>query len=85
MKNIAVNSNTALERVPKIESQKWIENHKIAAFHFSAAAKSHLQAAKYHQSGEHEKAAKFTIEAHGHSSLATEAQRDDVKHHASEH
>lgn len=63
-----------------VENQKWIDNHKIAASHFASAAKCHLEAAKHHEDGNHEKAAKSTVEAHGHSSLANEAQRDDIKH-----
>ncbi len=63
------------------ENQKGIDNHKKAAAHFEAAAKSHLEAAKYHESGQHEEAAKCTIEAHGHASAANEAQNEDAKHH----
>lgn len=66
---------------PTAENKKGIENHKKAASHFDAAAKSHLEAAKHHESGNHEKAAKSTVEAHGHSSLANDAQKEDVKHH----
>lgn len=67
----------------KEENKKGIDNHKKAATHFEAAAKSHLDAAKHHKNKNHEKAAKSTVEAHGHSSLGNEAQRQDVKHHTS--
>ncbi len=63
------------------ENNKGIENHKKAATHFAAAAKCHLDAAKHHEDGNHEKAAKCTIEAHGHACIAKEAQKEDVKHH----
>ena len=63
------------------ENKKGIENHKKAATHFEAAAKSHLEAAKHHESGNHDKAAKCTVEAHGHACVANDAQKEDVKHH----
>ena len=72
---------TALEIVPKSENQKGIDNHLRAAAHFEAAAKSHQEAAKHHAAGDHEKAAKSTVEAHGHACVANEAQKEDVKHH----
>lgn len=60
---------------PSAENQKGIENHKRAA--------SHLQeAAKHHENGDEEKAAHSTLKAQGYHSLATEAQREDVRHHA---
>lgn len=80
MKNIKVTEKTGKDVVPKAETQKGIENHKKAAIHFEAAAKSHSDAAKHHENGNHEKAIKSTIEAHGHASLAKEAQRQGVKH-----
>lgn len=81
MKNSETNSKTQLVVQPKNEIQKGIENHKKAANHFKAAAKNHLDAAKHHENGHHEKAAESTVKAHGHSSLANEAQKEDVKHH----
>ncbi len=81
MKNTETNSKTDLQVISKVENEKGIDNHKKAATHFEAAAKSHLDAAKHHQSGNHEKAAKCTVEAHGHSCVANEAQKEDVKHH----
>jgi hypothetical protein len=81
MKSSETKSKTELEAIPKAENQKGIDNHKKAASHFEAAAKSHLQAAKHHESGNHEKAAKCTVEAHGHACVANEAQKEDVKHH----
>lgn len=67
--------------IPKAENKKGIKNHKKAATYFKAAAKSHRAAAKHHEKGKHEKAAKSTIEAHGHATLAYKAQKEDVKHH----
>ncbi|MDI1354183.1 MAG: hypothetical protein PSX36_04665 [bacterium] len=67
--------------VSHADNQKGIENHKKIATHLQEAAKYHLEAAKHHEAGEHDKAAKSTITAQGHHDLATEAQREDVKHH----
>ena len=64
------------------ENQKRVENHKATATHLEAAAKEHLDAAKHHENEEHEKAAKSTITAHGHLSLAQDAQREVLKSHA---
>lgn len=74
-------SNTDLAISPNSEHQKGIENHKKAALHYVAASKSHLAAARHHRDGNHDKAAKSTIEAHGHVSLGNEAQNEDAKHH----
>ena len=81
MKTTETNSKTQLIVQPKNEIQKGIENHKKAASHFEAAAKNHVEAAKHHENGQHEKAAESTVKAHGHSCLAIEAQKEDVKHH----
>ena len=64
------------------EIQKGIENHKKAAKHLEEAAKNHHDAAKHHEAGNHEKAAQSTVKAQGQVTLATEAQREDVKNHA---
>lgn len=64
------------------ENKKGIQNHKLAAQHHEEAAKSHIEAAKHHEDGNHEKAAQATIVAHGHNSLANDAQKEDVKQHA---
>ena len=64
------------------ENQKGIENHKRAAAHFSAASNHHIEAAKHHTLGNHEKAARSTVTAQGFHRLATEAEIEDVKHHA---
>jgi hypothetical protein len=81
MKTTETPPQTALKVVPKTENQKGIDNHMRAAAHFEAAARSHKDAAKFHELGDHEKAAKSTVEAHGHSCVANEAQKEDVKHH----
>jgi len=81
MKHAETNSKNAVEPMSKSENLKGINNHKKASSHFEAAAKSHLEAAQYHESGHHEKAAKSTVEAHGHACVAYEAQKEDVKHH----
>ena len=69
--------------IPNAENQKGIENHKKAASHFEAAAKNHLEAADHHENENHEKAARSTVEALGHSSLGNEAQKEGVKQHTS--
>ncbi len=65
-----------------VEHEKGIYNHKKAAIHFAAAAKSHLNAAKHHEEGNHDQAATCTVEALGHAYLGNEAQKDDVKNHS---
>jgi len=64
------------------EIQKNIEMHKKTAEHLEAAAKQHIEAAKHHEEGHHDKAAISTVKAEGHLALAGEARREDVKHHA---
>jgi len=64
------------------ENQKNIEHHKTASKHLEAASKHHLEAAKHHEQGNHLDAAQSTIVANGHLHLANEAQKEDVKHHA---
>jgi hypothetical protein len=78
---------TSLEASPKVntpENYKGIENHRKSAVHLEKAARLHLDAAKHHESGDHGKAAESTIAAQGHVLIATEAQREDVRHHALE-
>lgn len=71
-----------MEAQSKNENKKGIKNHIIAATHYKAAAKSHLEAAKHHKNENHKQAAKSTIKAQGHSSLGNDAQKEDVKHHS---
>ncbi len=68
---------------PIVVAQKGIQNHKEAAKHHEEAAKHHLDAAKHHEEGNHEKACASTVKAHGHSVMANEHQKEDVKQHAS--
>lgn len=75
-------TKTVTEIISKADNLKGIENHKLAAAHFQAAANNHLDAAIHHEKGNHEKAAMSTIQAHGHATLARNAQKDDVKKHA---
>ncbi len=82
MTTTTTSNKTEKTNVSPVENKKGIENHKKTAAALEAAAKHHLDAAKYHETGEHEKAALSTIKAQGHLSLATEAQREDVKNHA---
>jgi hypothetical protein len=64
------------------ENQKGIENHKLAAKHLQQSAEHHTEAAMHHEAGNHEKASESTVKAHGHQSLANEAQKADMKQHA---
>jgi|GEM_PF-913216 len=69
---------------PVASSKSDIENHKLAAIHHTEAAKYHLEAAKHHEEGNHEKAAATTIKANGHSILAQDCQKEDVRQHATQ-
>jgi predicted Zn-dependent protease len=70
------------KKVSPADNKKDIENHKKIATHLEEAAKQHKEAAKQHQAGEHDKAAKSTVIAQGHQTLAQEAHKDDAKYHA---
>ena len=59
-----------------------IKNHKKAAAHLEEAAKLHLEAAKHHETGSNDKAHLCCIKAHGHFTLAREAQKEILKEHA---
>lgn len=63
------------------EAKEAIENHKKAANHLESAKASHLEAVKYHQSGEHEKAKKCTIVAQEQMKLANDAHKAVAKQH----
>jgi hypothetical protein len=67
---------------PTAETKKGIENHIQAAKHLSEASKFHLEAAKHHEAGNHDKACASTVKAQGHTCLANEKQKEDAKHHA---
>lgn len=67
---------------PNAENLKEIKNHRIAATHLEAAARSHFEAATYHEEGSHEKAAHSTITAIGHVNLAKKAQKANITKHA---
>jgi len=75
-------TKTEVKKVTPEENKKNIENHKKIATHLESAAKHHIEAANHHEKENHEKAAKSTIKAHGHTALAHEAQKEDVKKHA---
>ncbi|MEO6902770.1 MAG: hypothetical protein ABI315_06410 [Bacteroidia bacterium] len=68
--------------ISPMDKQKNVENHKKIATHLEAAAKHHEDAAKHHEADNHDKAAMSTIKAQGHLALANEAQKEDVKNHA---
>ena len=79
------------ETTPRKETSKFtpeaskiaIDNHKKTVSHLEAAAKSHTEAIKHHEEEHEEKAAKSTITAHGHLSLANDAHKEISKQHAS--
>jgi hypothetical protein len=75
----ATDINTSIADVINL---KGIENHRMAALHLQAAANNHLDAAKHHEKGQHDKAAQKMIAAHINFNLANKAQRADVKQHA---
>lgn len=66
-------------------NKRGVANHIKAAEHFSLASKFHLEAARYHEEGSHEKANQSALFAYGHSLIADECQAHDVKHHSCEH
>jgi hypothetical protein len=66
------------------DNQKRIDSHKKTAEHLSNASKSHIEAANYHENGEHEKAAQSTIKAHGHHTMARDLQKEDARLHATQ-
>ena len=68
--------------ISPVDKQKNVENHKMIATHLETAAKHHVDAAKHHEADNHEKAALSTVKAQGHLALANEAQKEDVKNHA---
>ena len=72
---------TEVKKVTSEENKKNVENHKKIATHFESAAKFHIEAANHHEKENHEKAAQSTIKAQGHTALALEAQKEDVKKH----
>ena len=63
------------------EKHKGIKNHERAAHHHEKAAKHHREAAQYHKDGNNKRACESTVKALGHHCLASEAEREDVKHH----
>lgn len=75
-------AKTEVKKVTPEENKKNIENHKKIATHLESAAKHHREAANHHEKENHEKAALSTIAAHGHTALAIETQKEDVKKHA---
>jgi hypothetical protein len=66
------------------DNQKRVDSHKKVAEHLTNASKSHMEAAKHHENGEHEKAAVSTITAHGHHTLARDLQKEDARLHATQ-
>tara|TARA_R110001606_G_scaffold61718_1_gene144116 strand:+ start:1196 stop:1444 length:249 start_codon:yes stop_codon:yes gene_type:complete len=63
---------------------KGIKNHRKTAVYLQIAAKSHLEAAMYHQKGHHEKAAQSTIVAIANFNLASKTQRKDLNLHSTD-
>lgn len=63
-----------------IENAKIVEYHKKIASHLEEAAKKHRKAAKFHGSGDHDKACSSLVNAHSHLVLAAEVQTEMLKH-----
>lgn len=61
------------------KNQKGIENHKQASSHYEAASKSHLEAAKYCESGDSENEERCKSEAQNHSRLGNESQQSGMR------
>ncbi|MFZ4398908.1 MAG: hypothetical protein ACOYO1_02650 [Bacteroidales bacterium] len=62
--------------------EKIIETHKTVAKHLEEAAKLHQEAAKHHETSNYDKANHNTVKACGHMSMANEANKELLKHHA---
>lgn len=75
-------NNSEIVKVPKTSEQIGIDNHKKTAKHLQNAAEKHLEAAQYHQDGNHQQAALSTVSAHGYVNLAKKTQKKDAKQHA---
>ncbi|WP_111707638.1 hypothetical protein [Lutibacter citreus] len=56
-----------------------IKKHRKAAKHLQAASKFHLEAASHYEEGNHQKAEKSTIAAHGQVTLSNKAQKTGIK------
>lgn len=82
MSTTTATAKTEVKKVTPEENKKNIENHKKIATHLESAAKLHMEAANHHEKENHEKAALSTVAAYGHTSLAHEAHKEDVKMHA---
>ena len=82
MANVETPIKKEKSTIPTAENKKGIENHNKIATHLEAAAGLHKEAAKHHEDGNHEKAAESTIKAQGHTAIANEHQKEDVKQHA---
>ena len=58
------------------ERERVANVHRTASGYLTKAASHHLEAAKYHELGDHEKATECIIAANAYQSLATESQRE---------
>jgi hypothetical protein len=72
------------EKSESSENTVGVQNHIIAAEHYASASKYHYEAARYHEGGEHGRAAESTLKAHGYAQLAHECQCRDTVEHAHE-
>ena len=80
MNNSTTTSANAEEK--KMTANENAANHKKIASHLQEASKSHIEAAKHHEDGNHEKAAYSTMTAQGHIANAKAASKQDVRDHA---
>ena len=75
-------TTTATAEGKKMTTAENAANHKKIASHLQEASKSHIEAAKHHEDGNHEKAAFSTMTAQGHIANAKTASKQDVRDHA---
>ena len=64
------------------QTQKIIENHKMAAIHHEAAAHHHNEAAKHHENGNNDMACGCSMKAKGQTELAKKFQKKNLKKYA---
>ncbi len=69
---------------PKIDKtvKKTIDSYNMAVAHHVEASNHLLEAVKYYEAGNSEKAAHHALLAHGHHAIAGDFLTDEAKHHA---
>jgi hypothetical protein len=80
--NIHAMKNTKAKIGKKLE-KSLIEIHKKVAKYYQEATKHHFETIALIEAGKHEKAWEHIVRAHGQHSLASAAQKEILKLHAS--